>query len=207
MPKYLTGGLACLLSSFLLIGCSTVSKDIKFRAYNQDKKRVDQVVDEVAVGNWQNAPTAVPVQTKETRKVYFLEFSKEPPTAPNLRYLDEEVNINELDRESTPDSSPIDAQVQAPTQSNTSVRRSAKRQIDIPTFEDDEYYYDEKDVEVSSSGKFVDYTIQKGDTLQKISKKFYNSYSKWNRIYEANKATLKSPDIVSPGMKIKIPVE
>jgi nucleoid-associated protein YgaU len=49
------------------------------------------------------------------------------------------------------------------------------------------------------------YTIQQGDTLQKISMKFYNTTKKWKKLYEANKDVLKSPNKVYPGKTIKIP--
>lgn len=51
------------------------------------------------------------------------------------------------------------------------------------------------------------YTVQKGDTLQKISQKFYGTANKWTKIYKANKATLKAPDKIYPGQVIDIPVE
>jgi len=51
------------------------------------------------------------------------------------------------------------------------------------------------------------YKVQKGDTLQKISKKFYGTSKKWNQIYKANKDTLKSPNKIYPGQVINIPVE
>jgi nucleoid-associated protein YgaU len=51
------------------------------------------------------------------------------------------------------------------------------------------------------------YTVKKGDTLQKIAKKFYGSSKKWNRIYEANKDVLKAPDRVYPGQVLNIPLE
>lgn len=49
------------------------------------------------------------------------------------------------------------------------------------------------------------YTVQKSDTLQKISYKFYNTTKKWLLVFEKNKDILKSPDKIYPGMKIKIP--
>jgi len=49
------------------------------------------------------------------------------------------------------------------------------------------------------------YVVQKNDTLQKISQKFYGTTRKWMKIYEYNKDVLKSPDKVYPGMKLKIP--
>jgi nucleoid-associated protein YgaU len=50
------------------------------------------------------------------------------------------------------------------------------------------------------------YTVQKNDTLQKISQKFYGTTKKWYKLYEENKDTLKGPDKIYPGMKIRIPV-
>ena len=50
------------------------------------------------------------------------------------------------------------------------------------------------------------YTVKKGDTLQKISRKFYGTTKKWHTIYQANTDTLKSPDKLRPGMTINIPV-
>ena len=49
------------------------------------------------------------------------------------------------------------------------------------------------------------YTVQKGDTLEKISKRFYGSTKKWRRIYNANRGVLKSPDRIRPGQKLTIP--
>jgi len=49
------------------------------------------------------------------------------------------------------------------------------------------------------------YTVQKGDTLQKISKKFYGTTKKWHKIYEANQDKLKGPNKIYPGQTINIP--
>ncbi|MDO8603354.1 MAG: LysM peptidoglycan-binding domain-containing protein [Candidatus Omnitrophota bacterium] len=60
----------------------------------------------------------------------------------------------------------------------------------------------------SSSGNDASkeyYVVQKGDTLQKISQKFFGTTQKWAGIYEANKHILKSPDRIRPGQKIIIP--
>ena len=58
---------------------------------------------------------------------------------------------------------------------------------------------------VSGLGESVTYTVQKDDTLQKIAKKFYGSYGKWTRVYEANKDKLKNPNFVRPGTVLTIP--
>jgi len=51
------------------------------------------------------------------------------------------------------------------------------------------------------------YTVQKNDTLQKISKEFFGTTKKWTKIYEANKDVLTSPNKLRPGQAINIPVE
>lgn len=51
------------------------------------------------------------------------------------------------------------------------------------------------------------YTVGKGDTLQKISKKFYGTTKRWMDIYNANKGVLKSPNDIYPGQVIDIPIE
>ena len=51
------------------------------------------------------------------------------------------------------------------------------------------------------------YTVQKDDTLQKISQKFFGTTKKWTKIYEANKDVLTTPNKLRPGQAINIPVE
>ncbi len=58
-----------------------------------------------------------------------------------------------------------------------------------------------------ASGNFRKYTVEKNDTLQKISQKFYGTTKRWNKIYEANRDTLKTPDRVYPGKVLNIPEE
>jgi len=49
------------------------------------------------------------------------------------------------------------------------------------------------------------YTVVAGDTLSKIAKREYGDASKWHAIYEANKDTIKNPDLIYPGQTFKIP--
>jgi nucleoid-associated protein YgaU len=53
--------------------------------------------------------------------------------------------------------------------------------------------------------KRIEYTVEEGDTLQKISKKFYGAARKWPEIYEANKGALKDASKIYPGQVIIIP--
>ena len=55
--------------------------------------------------------------------------------------------------------------------------------------------------------KFQQYTVQKGDTLQKISKKVFGTTKKWAKIYDANRDALKGPNKIYPGQVINIPIE
>lgn len=56
------------------------------------------------------------------------------------------------------------------------------------------------------SPKAEKYTVKKGDTLQKISQKFYGTTKKWIKIYEANKDTLSGPNKIYSGQVINIPL-
>jgi len=49
------------------------------------------------------------------------------------------------------------------------------------------------------------YTVVAGDTLSKIAKREYGDASKWHQIYEANRDTIKNPDLIYPGQTFKIP--
>jgi NitT/TauT family transport system substrate-binding protein len=49
------------------------------------------------------------------------------------------------------------------------------------------------------------YVVKGGDTLSKIAQQFYNSMSKWEKIYEANRDQVKNPNYIYIGMKLTIP--
>jgi nucleoid-associated protein YgaU len=49
------------------------------------------------------------------------------------------------------------------------------------------------------------YTIEKGDTLSAIAKRYYGDVSAYTRIFEANKDIIEDPDRIFPGQKIRIP--
>jgi nucleoid-associated protein YgaU len=49
------------------------------------------------------------------------------------------------------------------------------------------------------------YVVVAGDSLSKIAKKQYGNASKWPRIYEANRDTIKNPDLIHPGQELRIP--
>lgn len=49
------------------------------------------------------------------------------------------------------------------------------------------------------------YTVRKGDSLQKIAKKFYGKSSKWQKIYNANKNKVSKSNKVKAGTNLFIP--
>ena len=50
-----------------------------------------------------------------------------------------------------------------------------------------------------------EYIIKQGDTLSKLADRFYSSINKWEKIYEANRDTVKNPHYIFIGQKIVIP--
>jgi nucleoid-associated protein YgaU len=49
------------------------------------------------------------------------------------------------------------------------------------------------------------YTIKSGDSLSKIAKQQYGNAADWQKIYQANRDTIKDPNMIYPGQTIKIP--
>ena len=58
--------------------------------------------------------------------------------------------------------------------------------------------------ELSADGKYM---VQPGDTLQTISKKFYGGFSKWPKIYDANKDRIQNVNQVKAGTVLIIPMD
>jgi len=51
------------------------------------------------------------------------------------------------------------------------------------------------------------YTVKAGDTLVKISKHFYGDSHHFTKIFDANKDTLKQPNMIKVGQELKIPMK
>ena len=49
------------------------------------------------------------------------------------------------------------------------------------------------------------YTVQKGDTLYKLARRFYNDQARWRDIWQANRNRISDPDQIAIGMKLIIP--
>jgi nucleoid-associated protein YgaU len=49
------------------------------------------------------------------------------------------------------------------------------------------------------------YTVQQGDTLSSIARRFLGNASDYMEIYNANRDQLTNPDMIKPGQVLKIP--
>ena len=49
------------------------------------------------------------------------------------------------------------------------------------------------------------YTVQSGDTLWKIAESVYGDGSEYQKIFDANRDVLESPDRILPGQELTIP--
>jgi len=185
----------CIL--VLCVGCASAkktAKDIDVRGYVQDRARVDQEISG-KVGNWENAPMAVDPQRRMTRKVYYLEVTKEAdPSEIDAAFSETESTTTKA----ITSEAYVESKKPAPEQN---------RGVIIPKIDFDEPQQAPSRTTTSAATGFQQYKVEKDDTLQKISKKFYNSYSKWPRIYEANKDVIKDPNFIKPGITIKVPLE
>ena len=66
-------------------------------------------------------------------------------------------------------------------------------------------YVDDQLTVTHSAPEAQYYQVQKGDTLSKIAKAYYNNSNKYNEIFEANKPMLDHPDKIYPGQVLRIP--
>ena len=63
------------------------------------------------------------------------------------------------------------------------------------------------DINVETNDYFAIYTVQTGDTLGKIAKRFYEEPKKYTQIFAANTDVLEHPDKIEVGQILKIPFE
>lgn len=51
------------------------------------------------------------------------------------------------------------------------------------------------------------YTVAAGDSLSKIAQRELGDASRWRAIYDANRDTIKDPDLIHPGQVLKMPAK
>lgn len=149
---------------------------VKVKSYVDVKDRVDQEMTGNA-GYLQGNPPPQPVSpSKKTRRVYVLEFTEKTP---------------EVEEASVP-GRPMKTSNSSAAVSGPSVTTNAALNM-------------EPQMPFVPVALPTEYTVGKDDTLQTISKKFYNSYAKWPKIYEANKDKIPDPNRIKPGLVLTIP--
>ena len=190
MKKNMTQIFLVISFVFLLSSCKTTNVEV--RSFIEDKPRVDQDVSGNA-GYLYGVPSDDELRPgKPTRKMFVVEVSR-----PAGDIADKDIVIIE---DVQKPKEPVEL-FKEPVQKKQS--QPVSKKIVIPSFDDTEEVKSELKTE---SVSFVEYKVEKDDTLQKISKKFYDSYSKWPKIYEANKDKIANPDSITPGITINIPV-
>lgn len=171
--------------TFKVLGCAFLALLISgctARTYTQVKQRVDQE----AIGNGGYIQGTPPPQdrnnVRKTRKTYVLDI---------------EMKDKKL-KEPAAAPAPARTTPQPSVEVSEESPRAAMPAYEAPAA---------PAVSEAAPGNPSEYTVEKGDTLQKISKKFYDTYRLWNKIYEANKDKMKDPNHVKPGMVLTIPAK
>ncbi len=197
MPKSFLRNMGIMALLIFITGCQT--SGVNVRAYVEDKPRIDQDLTGNA-GYLMGKPKNIHVPRKTTRRVYVVELAAKDKIP---------VGISKEERQYQTDI-PQDLMTQHRKRIIKKVIVNDSPDIQIPSFDDIDAeppvkQYTPPKPFISSS--VVEYVVEKNDTLQKISKKFYGSYSKWMRIYEANKEVIDNPDRIKPGITLQIPVQ
>jgi len=179
--------LVILIFSFSSTGCLV-------RTYTTTKERVDQDISGNQGCLQGECPSLERKEKSSTREIAVMEielkspmkfgFGKGKPKVPKEKTQDKDTDGNLGYLTGTPDESLEKDIVQ-------------RGQVEDKLFLE----------EAGGQQSFTEYKIKNGDTLQKISKKFYGTYSKWMQIYNANKDKIKDPDNISPGEILNIPQE
>lgn len=187
MFKNTLRGVSVILGLIFIIGCA--SKGIEVRHYVEIKDRVDQKI-EGNSGYLSGDPQPEDrSEFKKTRKIYVLEVSQ--------GVVEKETIVESVVEEGLNGGGALMEDSDYGSDNFIEVSRDS---ASIPYVDDDT-----DDFETTPS--FTEYTVKKDDTLQKISKKFYDSFSKWPKIYEVNKDVIDNPDRIKPGIVIQIPME
>lgn len=61
------------------------------------------------------------------------------------------------------------------------------------------------DIQVANTAYYTKHTVQKGDSLSKIAKHYYDDMMKYKEIFDANRDVLNDPDEIEVGQQIVIP--
>jgi nucleoid-associated protein YgaU len=137
--------------------------------------------------------------------------------AGNRGYLKGEVPAGaEMERKTTRTTRVVEFELHSPIKFENAPKQTPIEETPLPTTEDSKIWGNRGFITQSEAPeiaagaqetKMEKYTVEKHDTLQKISRKFYGTTKKWNKIYKANQDVLKAPNKIYPGQVINVPVE
>mgnify|MGYP001261762277 FL=1 len=63
------------------------------------------------------------------------------------------------------------------------------------------------DIKVANTDYYHKHTVEKGESLSKIAKHYYEDANKYMKIFNANTDKLKDPNMIHPGQELVIPFE
>ncbi|MDP2921899.1 MAG: LysM peptidoglycan-binding domain-containing protein [Candidatus Omnitrophota bacterium] len=204
--------LCCIvLAIFMMSGCVT-------RTYTTQIDRVDQEIygnRGVIVGT---PPPVEETDVKKTREVYNLEVEVpslyKGASSQNQRRAYKKERVREDDRDLDGNRGYVQGSISPEKEvyvPETTQGQQSNVRISGGSYSGrtPQVVYSEPSSKTSSSSVSGEakeyYVVEKGDTLQTISEKFYGTTKKWTVLYEANKHILKSPDRIRPGQKLVIP--
>ncbi|MBU1090674.1 MAG: LysM peptidoglycan-binding domain-containing protein [Candidatus Omnitrophica bacterium] len=173
-----------LLLFLILSGCTV-------RSYKQTRDRIDQDLDSGNRGYLEGEVSGEEVERKSTRTTQVVEVElggksiKLEKAAQDVEVKEEAEAVEEAFK---------DEDVDTGLWGNQGYKPESVSSEEVKAEESAEVY-------------FQDYTVGENDTLQKISQRFYGTTRQWMKIYEANQGVLSSPDKLSLGQVIKIPLK
>ena len=175
----LNKNLALIVLVVFAAGCG-----LETRTYVMTKDRVGLEQGSGNGGCFMGKCPPAPAPAKTTRKVYVLEITKPVPESEVQKIEQNAVNaITETAPSSVENTVPAESTPAAQPQEVAPVTAAQN----------------------GGNLRAQTYTVQKDDTLQKISKKLFGTYGKWYKIYKANKSKIKNPNILRPGTVLTIP--
>ena len=192
-----------LLAVFVMSGCV-------MRTYTVEMDRVDQEISGNRGVIMGTPPAVEETQTRKTREIYNVEVE-----LPSGYRTAQEIKDKELygNRGYVQGSVTPEKEVYVSKKGGEQVSGSARLSgSGLGSKAMPQIVYSEPSSENASAGSTAVasngneyYIVKKGDTLQKISEKFFKTTTKWKDIYEANKHVLKTPDRIRAGQKLVIP--
>jgi len=100
-----------------------------------------------------------------------------------------------------------EVEVGGPVQKKKKVVKEVKKVVVAPKDENVEPVVSQAVPQAATAPQVTTYTVERNDTLQKISQKVYGTMNRWKVIFEANKDKLKTPDRIYAGQVLNIPQE